>query len=88
MSDVNGKTMHGNCDLCYLKPAAQVLSLIQEKPIRADWWTQQEKHARATGDGRFFRNDRPNYAQMAKFTAAQADAFDKDEEAISCLCGD
>lgn len=86
----NGKTMHGNCDLCYLKPAAQVLSLIQEKPSRAVWWASEEKKAEefATGNGNRFRDDRASYAQMAKFTAAQADAFDQDEEAISCLCGD
>jgi hypothetical protein len=86
----NGKTMHGNCDLCMLKPAAQVLSLIQEKPSRAVWWAAQEKKAEqfAHGDGDKFRSDRASYAQMAKFTAAQADAFDQDEEAISCLCGD
>ena len=86
----NGKTMHGNCDLCYLKPAAQVLSLIQEKPSRAVWWAAQEKKAEqfATGNGNRFRDDRASYAQMSKFTAAQVDAFDQDEEAISCLCGD
>lgn len=28
----NGVTMHGNCDLCFLKGGAQVLSLISEKP--------------------------------------------------------
>jgi hypothetical protein len=86
----NGKTMHGNCDLCFLKPAAQVLSLIQERPSRAIWWAVQEKKAEqfATGNGNRFRDDRASYAQMAKFTAAQADAFDQDEEAIACFCGD
>lgn len=86
----NGKTMHGNCDLCFLKPAAQVLSLIQEKPSRAVWWAEQEKKAEqfATGNGNRFRDDRASYAQMAKFTDAQADAFSHDEEAISCFCGD
>lgn len=86
----NGKTMHGNCDLCYLKPAAQVLSLIQEKPSRSVWWAAQEKKADefAHGDGNRFRADRASYAEMAKFTAAQADAFDQDEEAIACFCGD
>jgi 3'-phosphoadenosine 5'-phosphosulfate sulfotransferase (PAPS reductase)/FAD synthetase len=38
----NGKTMHGNCDLCFLKPAAQILALIAEKPERAIWWAKQE----------------------------------------------
>lgn len=90
LPNMHGKTMHGNCDLCYLKPAAQVLSLIQEKPSRAVWWAEQEKKAEqfAHGDGDKFRADRASYAQMARFTAAQVDMLDKDEEAISCLCGD
>lgn len=88
LPNINGKTMHGNCDLCMLKPAHQVFSLIAEKPERAVWWAKQEALGRATGDGRFFRNDRPSYAEMAKFAAEQRDMFDKDEEAISCFCGD
>lgn len=86
----NGKTMHGNCDLCFLKPAAQVQSLIQEKPERAVWWAAQEKQAEAvaTGNGCRFRDDRPSYAQMARFAERQADMFDPNEEAIACYCGD
>lgn len=85
-----GKTMHGNCDLCFLKPASQVQSLIAERPERATWWIEQEAKAakRATADGRFFRNDRPSYAKMAKFAQDQRDMFDPDEEAIACFCGD
>lgn len=86
----NGKTMHGNCDLCYLKPAAQVVSLIAEKPERAIWWAAQEKKAEAVayGNANRFRDDRPSYAQMAKFAANQTTIFDKNEEAIACMCGD
>jgi len=86
----NGKTMHGNCDLCFLKPAAQVLSLITEKPERAAWWIAQERTAEAvaTGNGCRFRDDRPSYAQMARFAADQRDMFDPNEEAIACFCGD
>jgi 3'-phosphoadenosine 5'-phosphosulfate sulfotransferase (PAPS reductase)/FAD synthetase len=84
----NGKTMHGNCDLCFLKPSAQVFSLIAEKPERAVWWAKQEANARATADGRFFRIDRPSYAEMARFAADQRNIFDPNEEAISCFCGD
>ena len=84
----NGKTMHGNCDLCFLKPAAQVASLITEKPDRAIWWMHQEATSRATGAGRFFRDDRPSYAQMLKFSQDQRDMFDPEEEAIACFCGD
>lgn len=90
LPNMNGKTMHGNCDLCMLKPKAQILSLIQEKPERATWWIQQEVEAakRCTGDGKFFAIDRPSYAQMLKYAAEQTDMFDKNEEAISCFCGD
>ena len=43
LPNINGKTMHGNCDLCMLKPKAQILSLIQEKPERALWWKNKKK---------------------------------------------
>lgn len=90
LPNMNGKTMHGNCDLCMLKPKAQILSLIQEKPERALWWIKQEEAAekRCTGDGKFFAIDRPTYAQMYKYAEMQIDMFNKDEEAISCFCGD
>lgn len=90
LPNINGKTMHGNCDLCMLKPKAQILSLIQEKPERALWWIKREEEAskRCAGDGKFFAIDRPTYAQMYKYAAEQTDMFDKDEEAISCFCGD
>lgn len=39
---VNGRTLAGNCDLCFLKPAAQVQSLIAERPERATWWARIE----------------------------------------------
>jgi 3'-phosphoadenosine 5'-phosphosulfate sulfotransferase (PAPS reductase)/FAD synthetase len=87
----NGVTMHGNCDLCFLKPAAQVLALIAEKPDRAVWWAKMEALALALASkpsGAVFRSDRPSYAQMAKFAAEQRDMFDANEEAISCFCGD
>jgi len=90
LPNINGKTMHGNCDLCYLKPKAQILSLIKEKPERAIWWMNHEAEAakRTTGDGQYFAIDRPSYAQMHKYSFEQNDMFDSDEEAISCFCGD
>lgn len=88
----NGVTMHGNCDLCFLKPAHQIQSLIQEKPERALWWMKMEAHANSSnktyGDGAKFRKDRPGYAEMHKYALAQTDMFDKDEEGIACFCGD
>lgn len=90
LPNMNGKTMHGNCDLCMLKPKAQILSLIQEKPERALWWMKHEEEAskRCDGDGKFFAIDRPTYAQMYKYAALQTDMFDPNEEPISCFCGD
>ena len=74
----NGRTLAGNCDLCFLKPAAQVASLIAEKPVRAIWWAKIEALALALASkpsGAVFRSDRPSYAQMLAYTQAQADAF-------------
>jgi len=91
LPNMNGVTMHGNCDLCYLKGGSQIFSLIQEKPERAVWWAKMEALALALAskpDGAKFRTDRPSYAAMLKFSKEQRDMFDKDEEAISCFCGD
>jgi hypothetical protein len=90
LPNINGVTMHGNCDLCYLKGGAQILSLIKEKPERAVWWAKMEALALALAsapDGALFRKDRPSYAQMAKFAEQQMDMF-SDEEGIACFCGD
>ena len=87
----NGVTMHGNCDLCFLKGGAQILSLIAEKPERAVWWAKIEALALALASkpsGAHFRTDRPSYAQMLKFSQEQRDMFDPNEEAIACFCGD
>lgn len=91
LPNMNGVTMHGNCDLCFLKGGAQVLSLIAEKPERAIWWAKMEALALALASkpsGAVFRSDRPSYAQMAEFAADQRDMFDSNEESIACFCGD
>ena len=89
LPNINGVTMHGNCDLCFLKGGAQILSLIQEKPERAVWWAKMENTSLASKpSGAVFRSDRPSYAQMASFAADQSDMFDPNEEAIACFCGD
>ena len=91
LPNMNGVTMHGNCDLCFLKGGAQVLSLITEKPERAVWWAKMEALALALASkpsGAVFRSDRPSYASMLKYSKEQTDLFDPNEEAISCFCGD
>ena len=90
-----GKTLAGNCDLCYLKPLSQTLSLIREKPERAIWWANQEAYVaslpaakESSGTMALFRIDRPTYASMASFAEEQSDMFGDDEEQLSCFCGD
>lgn len=79
----DGVTPKGNCDLCFLKGAHQIQSLIADKPERAVWWAKQEQAIGGT-----FRSDRPSYAQMARYAEQQTDMFDPKEEAIACFCGE
>jgi hypothetical protein len=91
LPNMNGVTMHGNCDLCFLKGGAQVLSLIAEKPERGIWWAKMEALALALASkpsGAVFRSDRPSYSAMMQFASEQIDMFDPNEEAIACFCGD
>lgn len=89
LPNMGGVTMHGNCDLCFLKGGNQIVSLIAEKPERAVWWAKMEALALALAskpDGAKFRKDRPTYQQMMDFARDQARLFE--DEAIPCFCGD
>jgi len=92
LPNVNGKTLHGNCDLCFLKGAGQTLSLIAEKPERAIWWAKMETLVQTSnetfGNGARFRKDRPSYKEMMNYAQKQTDFFGMDEESIACFCGD
>lgn len=80
----NGKTMHGNCDLCHLKGASQILSLIREQPARATWWIAQEQAMGAT-----FRDDRPSYAEMHRMATQHGELFAFDDIGLAdCACTD
>lgn len=87
----NGVTPHGNCDLCFLKGAKTVMSLIRENPSLADWWIKQEKKIEQAGNagqcGRF-RSDRPSYAQMKAYALNQIEIVMVDDDGMDCLCGD
>lgn len=89
LPNINGVTIHGNCDLCFMKGASQILSLIAERPERAVWWAKMESTTMASRpDGSRFRNDRPSYQQMLTFTEQQRSMFDGDDEGMACFCGD
>lgn len=95
LPNMNGKTMHGNCDLCFLKGGKQLLSLIREDPKRATWWMKQETYSadnfveRTNGGSFRFRLDLPSYAEMQKNALDQDSLFSPDDEAIQdCMCVD
>jgi 3'-phosphoadenosine 5'-phosphosulfate sulfotransferase (PAPS reductase)/FAD synthetase len=93
---INGRTLEGNCDLCFLKGANQVYSIIASdrgEPVRkAHWWARMERSAVSssgiTGNGALFRFDRPSYQQMLDYSDSQFDMFADHDEAIACFCGD
>lgn len=89
---INGRTLEGNCDLCFLKGAKQVYSIIASDRQKAEWWARMERTAKSsssiTGDGALFRFDRPSYQQMVDYFDTQFDMFVEHDEAIDCFCGD
>ena len=91
LSNINGTTPDGNCDLCFLKHSATIMSKIAKEPARAVWWASVEgsiDNPTVKGGG-YFRNDRPSYAQMLAFSKDQADAFGhaaaQVDDAIECV---
>jgi hypothetical protein len=84
---INGETIGGNCDLCFLKSLPKILTLVAQKPSRTVWWAEQETWAQTqtNGDGNRFRIDRPRYADISNFIDRQGDMFD---DSIECFCGD
>jgi 3'-phosphoadenosine 5'-phosphosulfate sulfotransferase (PAPS reductase)/FAD synthetase len=93
LPNINGKTMHGNCDLCFLKGAGQTLSLVSENPSLADWWIAQESRPlteiaseRMTGR---FRKDRPSYAEIKAMALNHDDMFGYEDHVLAdCGCTD
>lgn len=82
--DLAIKPGEGNCDLCFLKSAAQISAMMRDIPHIEDWWIDEETKRGAT-----FRSDRPSYAQMAKAVKEQRTFdFGTRDELIDCFCGD
>jgi hypothetical protein len=85
---INGRTLEGNCDLCFLKGAKQVYSIIASDRPKGFWWARMESSVvsggKFTGDGARFRSDQ----QMLDYSDTQFDMFADHDEAIECFCGD
>jgi 3'-phosphoadenosine 5'-phosphosulfate sulfotransferase (PAPS reductase)/FAD synthetase len=86
LTNANGKTPAGNCDLCFLKGMDTTISILKERPEMADWWIKQEqkfgKHSGAT-----FRKDRPNYIRLLDISKTHQTLFNDDDQ-MTCFCHD
>lgn len=85
----------GNCDLCFLKGAGKIKTIMQNRPDLAGWWIEAE--AEAVRDGTmgdpkiaFFRADRPRYSKLLELAQRPGlfDAEEADELSIACHCTD
>lgn len=86
LPNINGRTPHGNCDLCFLKPIATVRAIMRDTPSAADWWVEQERLLTHRGAAGRWRLDWPPYAQIAANVEASADLFAEDGRATECFC--
>lgn len=85
----NGVTPEGNCDLCFLKGADRVFSIISKTPSKAIWWMGQESRQLADkATGNLFRSDRPSYQAMYEAALAQKSFDFADECLADCACTD
>ena len=92
-----GKTLAGNCDLCFLKGMKTTTMILKERPDLADWWAEQEeKIARSARDvlGRevstaTFRKDRPPYIELVDISSQPNQIDDMfGDDGMSCFCND
>jgi hypothetical protein len=85
---INGETVGGNCDLCFLKSLPKIVSLVRQEPERALWWAKMENSivSKVNGNTLKFRKDRPSYQQIIDNNINQNNLFDDGD--IACFCGD
>jgi 3'-phosphoadenosine 5'-phosphosulfate sulfotransferase (PAPS reductase)/FAD synthetase len=85
---INGETIGGNCDLCFLKAMPKIITLVKQNPERAKWWAKMEEigSTYTTGNGAVFSLNRPKYAEIHKYLDKQTELFS--QESIDCFCGD
>ena len=79
----DGKTLAGNCDLCFLKGTKTLTKLVKEKPKLADWWINEENNMGAS----FKKNLKYlDVIELSQNDQKQIDMFDDDSR--SCFCHD
>lgn len=87
--NVNGRTPHGNCDLCFLKSTATLKGIMRDMPERAQWWIEKEAlqiPGASADDARFSK--RRSYAGLMRSCREQRHLDPVDDEAIDCFCGE
>ena len=87
--DLGIASERGNCDLCYLKPRANLLESIREEPSRADWWIDAERRK-----GRTFRIGESYRALKSAALAPDGNAAigaangEPEQGVLPCFCTD
>jgi len=89
LTNFNGKTPAGNCDLCFLKGMDTTMSILKERPEMADWWIKQEQKF-GENSGATFRKDRPKYIDLVDITNNQPEQLKlfNDDDQMTCFCHD
>lgn len=54
---VNGQSIGGNCDGCFLKSEATIAALSRDHPTRASWWEKHEDNVGHTFSKRYSRRE-------------------------------
>lgn len=57
LPSVNGKTIGGNCDGCFLKSEAFLSALSRDMPLRHAWWEGHESRINRTFSSRYSRRE-------------------------------
>jgi hypothetical protein len=86
-----GQNKLSNCDLCFMKGDATLVTLILDKPDRATWWIGMEnkikEHSKFEDKALIsFRKNSTSYQEIQKFRKDQMQLFS--DETVSCFCGD
>ena len=88
LTNFSGKTLAGNCDLCFLKGKDTKIKLLKERPEMADWWIRQEQKF-GKDAGATFRKDSDNYIKLLDISKQpHYEEQDMLDEQMTCFCHD
>jgi len=82
LPSIDGKTLAGNCDLCFLKGTKTIVNLLREKPELADWWIEQETKRNFN-----FKGQNLSYIKLLDISNSSFKT-DLDDTHHSCFCHD